>query len=212
MQGCCGRELVIFIVVYVFILDMIGYDMEYRINEELLLNYIIGNIVDDLKFLERNYLINVDCENICFNIFFQGNFLVVYFNINDRIGLFFINGIIDREFFLYCKFLNICEIKLDVSVQLIIGMFFEIIKVKVIVLDINDNMLYFVKSKMNLEILELFILNFLFFVEGVVDLDSGNNIIQIYLLKLVGFFFFLSYDNFLIGSFVLKFILNRILD
>lgn len=33
-----------------------------------------------------------------------------------------------------------------------------------------------------------------------------------YLLKLVGFFFFLSYDNFLIGSFVLKFILNRILD
>lgn len=49
---------------------MIGYDMEYRINEELLLNYIIGNIVDDLKFLERNYLINVDCENICFNIFF----------------------------------------------------------------------------------------------------------------------------------------------
>lgn len=60
----------IFIVVYFFILDMIGYDMEYRINEELLLNYIIGNIVDDLKFLERNYLINVDCENICFNIFF----------------------------------------------------------------------------------------------------------------------------------------------
>lgn len=56
-------------------------------------------------------------------------------------------------------------------------MFFEIIKVKVIVLDINDNMLYFVKSNMNLEILELFILNFLFFVEGVVDLDSGNNII-----------------------------------
>lgn len=70
MKGCCGRELVIFIVVYFFILDMIGYDMEYRINEELLLSYIIGNIVDDLKFLERNYLINVDCENICFNIFF----------------------------------------------------------------------------------------------------------------------------------------------
>lgn len=186
--------------------------MEYRINEELPSNYIIGNIVDDLKFLERNYSINVDRENIRFNILSQGNPLAVYFNINDRTGSFSTNGTIDRESLSHCKFSNVCEIKLDVSAQSTIGTFFEIIKVKVIVLDINDNTPYFVKSKTNLEISESSIPNSSLSVEGAVDLDSGNNTIQTYLLKPAGSPFLLSYDNSLIGSSALKLILNRTLD
>lgn len=212
MQGSNGKESAIFIVLYLFISDIVGQNWEYRINEELPSNYIIGNIVDDSKFLERNDSAKVDRENIRFNILSQGNPLAVYFTINDRTGSFSTNGTIDRESLSHCKFSTICEIKLDVSAQSTIGTFFEIIKVKIVVQDINDNTPYFVKSKTNLEISESSIPNSSLSVEGAVDLDSSNNSIQTYLLKPAGSPFLLSYDNSLIGSSALKLILNRTLD
>ncbi|XP_061164088.1 putative protocadherin beta-18 [Saccostrea echinata] len=212
MQGCYSREMVLLAVFYLLISYSMGQDLTYRIKEELSPNYFIGNIVNDSKFLEKNNTEKVDRENIRLNILSQGNPLAVYFSINDKSGAFYTNSTLDRESLSHCKFSEICEIRLDVSAQSTIGTFFKIIKVKVVVLDINDNKPFFVKNKTNLEISESSIPNSSLSVEGAVDLDSGVNTIQTYKLKPTDSPFVLSYDTSLVGSSSLKLLLNRTLD
>ena len=214
MQGSYSGEMTtLFVLFCILISDSVGQNLlVYNIDEELPTNFFIGNIVNDSKFLEFNDPGTIDRENIRFNILSQGNPLAVYFNINEKTGAFYTNGTIDRESLSHCKFSENCEIRLDVSAQSTIGTFFVIIKVKVVVLDINDNTPYFVKSETNLEISESSIPNSSLSVEGAVDLDSGNNSIQTYTVLPSGSPFLLSYDNSLIGSSTLKLILNQTLD
>lgn len=212
MPGCHSVQIVLFVVSSLLTSYLTGQELTYRIQEEQPTNFFIGNIVNDSKFLEQNTTEKIDRENIRFNILSQGNPLAVYFNINDKTGAFYTNGTLDRESLSHCKFSDNCDIRLDVSAQSTIGTFFQIIKVKVVLLDINDNKPFFLKDRTNLEISESSIPNSNLSVEGAVDLDSGENTIKTYILKPSNSPFVLRYDISMVGTSTLKLVLNQTLD
>lgn len=87
-------------------------EVSYVIDEENIVDYFLGKVVEDVKLLE--FLFMGDSFDVQYNIFYFGNKDVSLFSINDKMSVLFVSELIDRD--VICKYLIICVFEFDVIV------------------------------------------------------------------------------------------------
>ncbi|ELU04390.1 hypothetical protein CAPTEDRAFT_156034 [Capitella teleta] len=133
-----------------------------------------------------------------------------YFSMEREYGLLRVNGTFDRE--TGCPRRTSCVLELDVAV-VEPATLFQIIKVEVIIRDLNDNSPEFPSSRVKLLIPESSPLGRPgFSIEGARDRDTGQLGVQRYALRTESSLFDLNAHRNLDGSFDLHLILNGSLD
>ena len=106
----------------------------YRIDEEVAIGTRVGDILQDSD-LEQTYSKSPDIlRQLRFGFLTKSD---LSFSIGAVSGVLETTGRIDRESIIGCPSVDLCEITLDVAVQPV--QYFQIIKVTVEILDVNDN-------------------------------------------------------------------------
>lgn len=138
----------------------------------------VGNIVNDSNI--RNEVTFVMLKQLKFQIWNGGN--IVYdklFRIIEFIGRFETVKFIDREE--VCQFISSCILSLGVVVFKLDNELLKVIKVFVIVDDINDNFFVFFQLFIFLQISEFSDIGYIFLISIVYDGDSeSQNSVLIY--------------------------------
>lgn len=133
------------------------------------------------------------------------------FSINSDNGVIYTSAMIDRES--VCTFEESCFISFDVTVQSTTTSFFEILTVRVDILDINDNAPRFPTNEVTLFISEDANVKSEYKINGATDADKGsNNGVQRYDMRSNDDTFSLNVDRNLDGTWSLKIVTNRQLD
>ena len=143
--------------------------LEYYMLEELPPNSLVGSLIHDFG-LDHKYSPAV-LGQLRFSFLTQPNFDRPYFAIDETSGDIYITHRVDRE--RICARQVDCVVKFDVAVQPI--QFFQIVKVKVEIVDINDNAPAFPEKRVHHQISEFAELGTGFVVPAATDLDSGRN-------------------------------------
>ena len=140
--------------------------LHYQIYEEIRAGRYIGNVKDDAN-LAQKYTDISTLQQLRFQFLSQPatNFLI-----EVKTGVIKTSGRLDRD--TICPNMEVCEVKLDVAVQPV--HYFEIIKVTVDILDINDNFPTFPQSKISHEVLESALPGNSFVIPTAVDPDSPD--------------------------------------
>lgn len=153
-------------------------EFNYKILEEQMFSIFVGNIVNDSNI--RNEVTFVMLKQLKFQIWNGGN--IVYdklFRIIEFIGRFETVKFIDREE--VCQFISSCILSLGVVVFKLDNELLKVIKVFVIVDDINDNFFVFFQLFIFLQILEFSDIGYIFLISIVYDGDSeSQNSVLIY--------------------------------
>ncbi|XP_038652273.1 protocadherin-10-like isoform X35 [Scyliorhinus canicula] len=144
-------------------------NIRYSIAEELKLGAFVGNIAHDLgldvkQLFERRFRIASESKK-------------QYIIVNLKTGILQVKEKIDRE--------QLCEQGLSCVLMLeaVIENPFQIYRVEVDILDINDNAPLFRRSDANLEISELTPLGMSFQLQSAFDPDAGTNSVRSYQLS-----------------------------
>ncbi|XP_076446329.1 protocadherin-11 X-linked-like [Babylonia areolata] len=133
------------------------------------------------------------------------------FSINGDTGVIYTSAMIDRES--VCQYEDTCVIAFDVTVLSTTFPFFEIVAVRVNILDINDNPPRFPSDELTLYIPEDTNLHSDFEISGALDADKGEgHSVQKYELRSDDDTFSLDVEHNLDGTWGLKIVTNRLLD
>ncbi len=161
--------LVIFVVICALL--PCGYTQDtstliYRIYEETPSNSYIGDIPKDAGFLQ---LYDQDeLSTITYSILTQNSEAAQYFNVDENSGILRTAALINRE--ILCPQQVNCTSKVDIATQP--AEYFQIVKITVHILDINDNSPEFLENPMTLSISENANVGTSYRVDTADDLDS----------------------------------------
>lgn len=151
--------------------------LEYYFREEAPSGVIIGNIIRDFR-LDARYSPTVLVE-FRFSLMTEPNFRRRYFSVDELTGDIRNEMPVDREDI--CPYLDDCVVKFDVAVRPI--QFFQMIKIKIEILDVNDRVPVFPDGFVRHTMSELAEPGTGFLVPAADDPDCGSNAIQKYLLS-----------------------------
>nr|KAG5694449.1 hypothetical protein BaRGS_008688 [Batillaria attramentaria] len=133
------------------------------------------------------------------------------FSINSDNGVIYTSAMIDRES--VCKFEESCVISFDVTVTSTTTPFFEILTVRVDVVDINDNAPRFPNDEVTLFIPEDANVKSEYKINGAIDADKGpGNSVERYDMRADDDTFSLDVERNLDGTWNLNIVTNRQLD
>ena len=148
--------------------------LEYHILEELPRDTLVGNIATDAHLRDK-YDSSI-MKQLRFRFLTQPDLDRNYFHIEDKSGLIRTTGRIDRD--LICPQLVKCFLKFDIGVSPV--QYFDIIKVVLEIIDINDNPPVFPQREMTFDISESTLPGTSFAIPAAKDTDSSFNGIQDY--------------------------------
>ena len=148
--------------------------ISYEILEEQPPNSLIGNLISD-AMLDTKYAPDV-LSQLRFNFLTQNSLYREYFVVEERTGLFRTQKTLDRD--IMCSYETECVISLDVAIQPV--EYFQIIKLSIKVIDINDNYPTFPEARVALSISETTSPGASFAIPGADDADTGSFSIQSY--------------------------------
>ncbi|KAL8581264.1 hypothetical protein ACOMHN_028291 [Nucella lapillus] len=133
------------------------------------------------------------------------------FSINEDTGVIYTSAMIDRES--VCMYEEICVISFDVTVSSVTTSFFEIVAVRVDIVDINDNPPRFPNDELTLYIPEDTNVHSDFEISGALDADKGEgHSVEKYELLSDYDTFSLNVEHNLDGTWGLKIVTDRLLD
>ena len=138
-------------------------EIRYILTDEVDGNTFIGNIIHDAS-LDKKY----ETETLKLFTFRFLSSPSADFVIEEKTGVLCTSGTIDRD--VICPRLNVCEIKLDIALQPV--QYFQIIKVSIEILDLNDNAPTFPEQHVTHQILESASPGASFLLTNAVDDDS----------------------------------------
>lgn len=187
-------------------MDPTEHFLEYRIKEELPANTFVGDLIADER-LDRKYEPSV-VSSLRFSFLTKPRPDRRFFAIDEVSGILHTTFPIDRE--RICPSEADCVSQFDIAVRPI--PFFRIIKVKVEILDVNDNAPQFPEQRISREILESSDLGTGLVLSAAEDLDSGDYGIRMYELLVESAKFKLVAKERLDGSTDLKLVLKERLD
>lgn len=180
--------------------------MKYEIEEELPPDTFIGNIIAD-SGLDQMHSADV-IQEFRFNILPGKS--SQYFSVDSEYGLLRVNSTFDRE--VGCLRKSSCVLDVDVAI-VSPQRYFQVFKVQVTILDVNDNTPQFPSEHVTLTIPESAPLGMPgFTLEGARDRDSGSLGVQHYVLESSSRNFGLNVVHNLDDSFDLHLLLNGSLD
>nr|XP_014350998.1 PREDICTED: uncharacterized protein LOC102358535 [Latimeria chalumnae] len=143
--------------------------VHYSISEELKLGTPIGNIADDL---------GIDVDKLTArNLRIMSRARKPYFQVNMEDGVLYVNDKIDREEL--CVKSSTCWI----NVEVVVDNPLELHRVKIEIIDINDNSPTFPESRIFLEIAESSLQGARFPLKSAYDADEGTNSLHKYELS-----------------------------
>ena len=180
--------------------------LQYYILEELPPNTLIGNIVDTARL--DNKFDPGTLQELRFKFLTKPKLGGDYFKIEPESGILRTTASIDRD--VICPLELECLIKFDVAVQPI--QFFQIIKVQLEIIDINDNPPEFPQRRITHHISESAVPGKSFVIPAALDPDSGANAIQEYELYPVNRKFELQVKRTADGATDLRLVLKEQLD
>lgn len=186
--------------------DAAEHFLEYRIKEELPANSFVGDLIADDR-LDRKYEPSV-VSSLRFSFLTKPRPDRRFFAIDEVSGVLHTTLPIDRESI--CPSEADCVSQFDVAVRPI--PFFRIVKVKVEILDVNDNAPQFPEQRISREILESSDLGTGLVLPAAEDFDSGDYGIRIYELPIESTKFRLVAKKRMDGSTDLKLVLKERLD
>ncbi|ESO93970.1 hypothetical protein LOTGIDRAFT_105110 [Lottia gigantea] len=168
-------------------------------------------LVGNIAFFVKNNLPSEELKSLEYKFLkkeYEGNFL---FRVDLMTSEIFINIVIDREDL--CAFAIDCFVVFDISITSRISTYFEVVTVKVIIGDVNDNPPIFPDPEITLFIPENVLKGSSYPIAAAKDLDGGeNNSIQSYELVSLAKMFALRVSRNLDGSFALEIVVHKSLD
>lgn len=148
-----------------------------QIREELVAGTLVGNIITDARLnLKYN---GSELSKLRFSFLTQPDLDRQYFAIETATGIITTTDRLDRD--KLCPQTDQCLVKFDVAVRPVKN--FQIIKVTVDILDVNDNAPYFPQSRINHKISESTLPGTSFSIPAALDPDSAANGVQRYELE-----------------------------
>ena len=133
------------------------------------------------------------------------------FSINSDNGVIYTSAMIDRES--VCKYEETCVISFDVTVSSTTTPFFQIVEVRVDIIDINDNAPRFPNDEVTLYIPEDANVKSQYKINGAIDADKGEgHSVEKYDIRTNDDTFSLDVEHNLDGTWGLKIVTNRQLD
>ncbi|KAL3880300.1 hypothetical protein ACJMK2_032548 [Sinanodonta woodiana] len=207
--------LMIIISIFTNLSEGQDYHISFELDEELPSGTLAGNVSSASKFLDdvrASY--PEDYGNLRYSFLTQSN-VQSLFSLNDKTGFLFTSVVIDRDTIPTCRVSIDCEFIFDIAAQSARAQssFFEIITIKVAIMDKNDNAPTFARDTVTITILESSAHGSSFLIDGAVDKDSGaDNSIQNYDIISPDNFFRLDVDKKFDGSFTVKIVVNTELD
>lgn len=153
-----------------------GKEVIYNITENLPPNTYLGNVAKDSEF---TYAASND--SIRYSFLTGDNPNVLLFKINSSESSLYTSQRLDRENL--CAFKELCIFNLEVIAQCQSGSCYDKIKVKVELIDLNDNYPLFPNRSLTLEFSEASVIGTSIPVKAAVDRDSGNYSVQNYYLQ-----------------------------
>ena len=181
--------------------------LRYRIDEEVTIGTRVGDILQDSR-LKQTYSKSPDIlRQLRFGFLTESD---LSFSIGAVSGVLETNGRIDRESITGCPRVDLCEITLDVAVQPV--QYFQIIKVTVEILDVNDNSPVYSEHEMTHPILESALQGSSFVIPTATDLDSPMYGVERYELDSEDATFGITQKEKLDGAFDLRLTVQKSLD
>ncbi|XP_060595480.1 protocadherin-9-like isoform X2 [Ruditapes philippinarum] len=160
------------------------YKITFAQNEELPKWTFVGNVSDAPGFL--NSIPAADRGSLLFH-FLEQTMINSILSIHDETGSLFTTVVVDRESLPECQVSEKCELLFDIAAtsKRKDSSLFEIISVKVVINDLNDNSPTFPRDTQAIAISEAAANGSSYIIENAIDNDTGaNNSIQYY--ELVG--------------------------
>lgn len=185
-------------------LEAVDKQMRYPIEEEVNRGTVVCNVMSDVRLRYSSDVM----KQLRFRFLSES---VTLFDISATTGVITTAARIDRDNASVCREREPhCEISLDVVIQP--TQFFQIIKIVVEILDINDNTPTFRESKVSLSINEAAVVGSTYIVPNAIDNDGPVYGIQRYELDTVSNRFGVQFTSKLDGSLEVKLVLNSKLD
>ncbi|CAH1777191.1 unnamed protein product [Owenia fusiformis] len=151
-------------------------ELKYTIEEELSANTFVADIPLDAR-LQSEFASTV-FATLSYNFLSQESQASLLFKIDSNSGIIKTTLPIDRDDL--CLNVAECLVELDVAVHDPFMTHFEIIKVVIEIVDINDNDPEFPQSEINVKLSESVPINHTFLTQEAFDIDEGNNSVQNY--------------------------------
>lgn len=177
--------------------------LRYKIQEESPKGMHVCNLIEDARL---SYSVDV-LSLLRFRFLTEPNTL---FDIGANTGVITTAAVIDRDSTTLCRQRELCEVSLDVVIQP--SQHFQILKVIVEIVDINDNAPKFRESRITLPINEAAVVGSAYIVPTASDTDSPTNGVQRYELDSVSNRFGLQINPKLDGTLEVKLVLKAKLD
>lgn len=152
-----------------------GRPIEYSLREELPVGSFVGNVKRDSNLTTRYS--GDDLTRLRFH-FRHASHSHQYFAIDERTGVLSTAQVVDRE--TLCPLSALCDLSLDIAVKPV--QHFQIIKVTIHVVDVNDNSPAFPQDRMTISITETTLPGALLLIPAAEDADSGILGVQEYQL------------------------------
>lgn len=179
---------------------------DYFTLEEQPVSNLIGNVIIDFG-LDLKYNQTV-LAALRFSFLTRNNPHNRFFSIENQTGVIRTRSRIDRE--AICPGVDHCSLKMDIAVQPL--KYFQILQVRVEILDVNDNSPVFREARLSQQVSESAELGSGFALPQAVDADSVRNGIRSYELVPVGSKFELQVHRLPEGGSALKMIVKTKLD
>ena len=205
-EQCAGVFLCVLLCLLVQVGSQSNSLLEYRIMEELPRGTLIGNIVNDAR-LSQKYT-RGDLRHLRFSFLDQPDLNFNAIDIEETTGMLRISRRIDRDDM--CPHQPICEVFLDVAVRP--AQYFQVINMKIEIMDSNDNKPTFPQKEIMLEISEATPAGMGFALPLAEDPDSGSFSVQMYELASRSLYFDIRQTNRGLGETDLKLVLRQQLD
>lgn len=151
--------------------------LEYNLAEELPVGTVIGNVKQDSN-LTSQYS-EEDSHRLRFHLRPVSQTQQRYFSVDEKTGDIITTQVLDRE--TLCPYTQeLCDLAFDVSIRPI--QFYQVVKVLVHVVDVNDNWPTFPSDGVTLSVSETALPGAMFMIPAAEDADSGSLGIQQYRL------------------------------
>ena len=211
----CTQALSLIITVFLCLLSFVkcqNYEVTFSLLEESDRWTFIGNVSSAVGFLDA--IPPEDHSHLMFS-FLQQTSIKSLLSVHPETGALYTTVVVDRESLDQCKIPPVCALNFDIAATSTRkeSSLFEIISVRVIIEDKNDNAPVFTRNTQVLAISESAVNGSSYLIESAIDEDTGaNNSIQYYNLVGNSDTFALNVERKLDGSFTVKLIVINKLD
>ncbi|KAK6172428.1 hypothetical protein SNE40_016079 [Patella caerulea] len=204
------------IVIFSFLIvpSILGNEitLRYEIEEEQDPGTVIGNVASNSR-LDEDFS-SAEFQKLTYIIFKEGNAHANKFRIDDKTSQLSTAIKLDRE--VVCESKLVCELKIDIGVYMKLDSGIDdlrkIVRVTIVLQDINDHVPTFTKDTITLEVPESVLKNHVLYISGANDPDISPNSIKEYSLIPPTGMFSLQVTTNLDGSSNLGLIVNHKLD